>query len=140
MKLHSFTSSELILKGIAVSAHVSAMGPEYKLRLTSQLRTERYLMPVHIQVSITWDENVSVMAANPDEWLRLQEERKQELLFMGTTYSHIKEPRYMSDIQGLVLRRVYCLTNQDSFVRIGRFCTDDMIPFKRYIARLKELI
>ncbi|KAI1641625.1 heterokaryon incompatibility protein-domain-containing protein [Daldinia loculata] len=139
MKLHSFTSSKLILKGIAVLAHASGFGTRfpmdewYRLRLTNQLITERYLIPVHIDVYIVWDEDVSIMAADPDEWLRLHEERKQELLFMCIAYNH--GLRSFSRLQGLVLRRLYCPENQDLFVRIGWFSTSDRNPFKRYIAK-----
>ncbi|KAI2773209.1 hypothetical protein F4815DRAFT_450308 [Daldinia loculata] len=144
MKLHSFTSSELILKGIAVLAYASAIGPlvpapdvnksfKYNLRLTNRLITERYLIPVHIEVFVTWDEDVSIMAADPDEWLILHEERKQELLFMFLTYTHDLE--IFSPIRGLVLRRFYCPTNQDLFVRIGWFSAGNRNLFKRCIAK-----
>ncbi|KAI0846301.1 heterokaryon incompatibility protein-domain-containing protein [Daldinia vernicosa] len=141
MKLHSFTSSELILKGIAVLAYASALGStnftlgeRYELRLTNQIITGRYIMPAHIEVEIIWDEDVSVMATDPDEWLRLHEERKQELLFMCITYDHyyLTSP---SGLQGLVLRRFHCPKKQDLFIRIGKFTADERNSFKRYIAK-----
>ncbi|KAI0172239.1 heterokaryon incompatibility protein-domain-containing protein [Hypoxylon sp. FL1284] len=114
-KLHSFTGSKLVLRGIGIWARPVPLTSGKGVSETE----EGYELQGHdgnivnTHVTIFWDENMS--RADDRGWSTdINESRTQELLFMCVSSCG-------DDIYGLVLRKSSFSSSQGSYVRIGAF-------------------
>jgi hypothetical protein len=142
--LHSFVSSSLVLRGIALWARAMRINKptsyldddDWEFRF-SGFDSSPCSRPTgtKVHVSIIWDENMSTSAVGPDRWPSFLEERSSNLLCMFVYIDTQSKPA----VNGLVLRRLPTVNDKVTYVRMGKFSDWgellDLLP-----ARLKYLV
>ena len=127
-QLHSFTSSNLVVRGIAVFARAERShrsnaqnlrheDEAWELKMTNRSQIVQPCITESIG-RIHWDENLLSFQSNPDRWATFLEERQSNFLCM---LAHIGE---YGVAEGLILRRLPDAIDGVKFVRMGIFKAD----------------
>ncbi|OQV07875.1 hypothetical protein CLAIMM_12234 [Cladophialophora immunda] len=136
-QLHSFTSAKLVMEGLALFARAlrrdgSASRNEavdWMFQLTNLDESTRQCMVEGVPVEIMWDENLPYRGANPERWASFIKERESNFLCMLVSLQ-----------DGLILRRLSDATDDDTYVRMGKFFDWNHKFFDVMCARLTDAV
>lgn len=130
-KLHSFVSSELQMRAIAMWGRVIPIGEDedesFRVLFTEHAKSGIFSDVNDSIFSIYWDENLppSRKLSEPWRWRRLQEERNSDLLFVfvaGNSGKWILEEGYCDPVvDGLILRKTHAPDGNGKFIRVAGF-------------------
>ncbi|KIW32349.1 uncharacterized protein PV07_03902 [Cladophialophora immunda] len=83
---------------------------DWMFQLTNLDESTRQCMVEGVPVEIMWDENLPYRGANPERWASFIKERESNFLCMLVSLQ-----------DGLILRRLSDATDDDTYVRMGKF-------------------
>jgi hypothetical protein len=147
-QLHSFTSSKLVLRGIALFARAMRVGrsvgqldvDNWEFHFTNLAEIGQSCIAATTEVSIMWDENLPYPEASPERWSSFLKERQSKFLCMLVSISSDEVTAYNDDeatAYGLILRMLPDATDGVAYVRMGTFTSWHQEFFDLLCARLK---
>jgi len=139
-QLHSFTSSKLVLRGIALFARAMRAGrsvrqeddDDWEFHFTNPGEIGQPCKAASTRVSIMWDENLPYPEASPERWASFLKERQSKFLCMLVSIGGDE-----TDTNGLILRRLPDATDGVPYIRMGIFTSHNQDFFDLLCARLK---